>query len=205
MKIDNQLANELLLAVRRGDRINQFMDAVSGVKGYRIGNLNRQGCIRGAFGRELISEQFLLNLEDLVSVFWSGVFEHLDKARLFGDIVVVKQPGCKEETRKTLNNPIHYLRGHGKMAVRNYITGMYRRNLQQGCPECGCRMTVREDKTCPKCGKAMSTVYKYVAAETDVDVEETNQFVPFVPPQQNELDDHNMASKLHSMLNRFAD
>ena len=50
----------------------------------------------------------------------------------------------------------------------------------------------------------MSTVYKYIAAETDIDVEETHQFVPTVAPQQDKLDDHNMAHKLKLMLEQFA-
>jgi len=162
MQVDNHVANELLLAVRRGERTQDFMNAVSGVDGYNLRNHDRQGHIRGIFAKELIAEQFLLRFDEIISTFWCGVFEQLDKAKLYGEIVEIKAPGVKKEYRPTSNNPIHFLRYHGKMAVRNYITSLYRKNLEYGCPTCGRRASVKNDKTCTKCGSIMVTTYKYV-------------------------------------------
>ncbi|KKM81528.1 hypothetical protein LCGC14_1328940 [marine sediment metagenome] len=161
MRIENDVANELLKDVKKGKRLQEFMDVVSGVDSYRLDSSKRQGYIRNSFAKELISEQFLIELEEIVSVFWQGVFEHLDKAKLYGEVVQIKTPGSNLELRPTNNNPINYLRYHGRMAVRNHISYLYRKNLEQGCPSCGVISTVRANKVCPSCGSDMITAYKF--------------------------------------------
>lgn len=205
MRVENLYANELLLDARKGQRTKEFMDAVSGVPDYKIGNAKKQGHIRDSFSKELISEQFLLNFEDIISVFWTGVYEYLDKAKLFGEQVEVKAPGEESEFRATNNNPIHYLRYHGRMAVRNYITSLYRRNLQQGCSECGYKSPIKTDKACPKlkCLGVMSTVYKFVVA--DDNSEEGGAFILSTPPSQANIENVDMTSKLDRMLKQFAE
>lgn len=169
MKVDNKLANEIIIAFREGKRIHDFMDAVAGVKKYRLDDISRQGHIRSMFAKELIREQFLLDFEDIISEFWRGVFENVDRAKLHGELVEIKAPGKKKETRPTNNNPVHYLRYNGYMAVRNHITALYRKNLQQGCATCGHKTVTKKDKKCPKCSSVMSQVYKFVELNNDTD------------------------------------
>ena len=169
VKVENDRANELLIAFRKGQRIQEFMDAVSGVENYKLSDLSRQGCIRGRFAKELVKDQFLLELEDIISMFWQGVFEHVDKARLWNDKVEIKNPGKDVEIRETNNNPIHYLRCHGEYAVRNYITGLYRKNLQQSCMACDYTCSIQNDKTCKKCKGLMHTTYKFMEINDDLD------------------------------------
>jgi Zn finger protein HypA/HybF involved in hydrogenase expression len=194
MKVENHIANELLIAARKAERTQEFMEVVSGVSNYKLHVMERQGIIRSMFSKELISEQFLLEFEEIVSVFWHGVFEHLDKAKLFGEMVEIKAPGKKKERRPTDNNPIHYLRYHGRMAVRNYITSLYRRNLQQGCSTCGYRTSIKNDKYCPKCKSAMSTVYKFEVIDDD-----NNQFHDSVDKSEH----NDMIQKIDKLLIRF--
>jgi len=195
MWVDNAIANELLLAARKGKRIQDFMDAVSGIEGYKLDNHDRQGHIRSSFAKELISEQFLLYFDDIIAMFWWGVFEQLDKAKLYGEIVEIKAPGLKREYRPTSNNPIHFLRYHGKMAVRNYITSLYRKNLEYGCPTCGRRASVKNNKVCTKCGDIMITVYKYVEEDGSIAAED----------QYSKLDDFDMFTKARKLLFEFAE
>ena len=195
MWIDNAVANELLISARKGERIQEFMNAVSGVDGYRLNNHDRQGHIRGAFAKEIIADQFLLYFDDIIAMFWCGVFEQLDKAKLYGEMVEIKAPGLKREYRQTNNNPIHFLRYHGKMAVRNYITSLYRKNLEHGCPTCGRRSSVKNDKICPKCGSVMVTTYKYVEEDETIASED----------QYSKLDDFDMYRKMRSLLFEFMD
>lgn len=193
MKIDNQTANELLIAVRKGDKTQEFMDAVSGVEGYSLTG-SRQGCIRGKFVKELLEEQFLFSSDDLIPVFWSAVFEKLDRAKLWGEVVEIKSSNKVVERRETQNNPIHYLRYHGTIAVRNYINAIYRRNLQQECIDCRRTTSIRTNKTC-KCGGLMKVTYKF-AEDTDL-------------PNENEYYNHHEEKDtslfITRLLKEFAD
>ena len=161
MRIDNEYANRLLLAARKGEKIHDFMDAVSGVEKYRIDDLNRQGMIRGTFAKELIAEQFILDIEDIVAVFWHGVFEKINRAKLFNEKVEIKHSNGHITIRPTKNNPIHYLRNHGEWAVRNHITSLYKKILLQHCSICGFKTTIKNEKKCPKCFNIMTTIYKF--------------------------------------------
>ena len=198
MKVDNQVANELLLAVRKGKRLQDFMNAISGVEGYRLNNLNRQGHVRSMFAKELIAEQFLLDFDDIISVFWQGVFEHLDKAKLYDEIVEIKMPGKKHGRRPTKNNPIHYLRYHGRMAVRNYISSLYRKNLEQGCNYCGHKITISNNKICQKCGNVMSTIYKFDNIEDEKHNIIDNQF-------EKNIENKDIDVRLKIEINKFAE
>ncbi|MCK5614247.1 hypothetical protein KAR91_70935, partial [Candidatus Pacearchaeota archaeon] len=169
MRVENHVADELLVAVRKGKKTQEFMNAVSGVQDYRLDDHSRQGCIRGRFAKELIRDQFLLEFDDLISVFWQGVFEKIDKAALWGEKVEIKAAGKYKERRSTDSNPIHYLRYHGFMSVRNYITSLYRKNLQQGCSNCGYKTSVKTSKECKKCKHQMSTIYKFSLINEDID------------------------------------
>jgi len=196
MQIDNDVANELLLAAKKGQRTQEFFDAVSGIKKYNPHDQDRQGCIRSIFARELISEQFLLKFDEIISIFWKGVFEKLDSAKLFGDLVEIKVSGKKIKTRPTKNNPIHFLRYHGRMAVRNHITSLYRKNLEQGCSVCGYRISVRSIKDCPKCGSPMSTVYKFINVE-DCELSYSSPY--------DRLEDAETQYTISNLLNEFAE
>lgn len=199
MKIGNELANELLIAFRRGERVQEFMDAVSGTENYRLDDFSRQGCVRGMFSKELIKDQFLLEIEDIISVFWQGVFEHVDKAKLWREKVEIKKPGNEVEVRETNNNPIHYLRYHGVMAVRNYITSLYRKNLQQSCPECGYVCGVQSNKQCKNkdCNAIMQTKYKFIDINDDSD----NLMLTEPDKVSEDLD---MERYIKSLMRRFA-
>jgi hypothetical protein len=196
MRIENRVADELLVAARKGKRMQEFMDAVSGVEEYRLDDHGRQGCIRGFFAKELIKGQFLLEFDDLISIFWQGVFEKLDSAALWGEKVEIKAPGKYREYRPTQNNPIHYLRYHGFMAARNHITSLYRKNLQQGCPSCGHTTSVKNNKECKKCGQQMSTIYKFSLINDEKDQLVDENSFRFV-------DNKSMASYLESVINEF--
>lgn len=195
MKIDNKVANELLIAVRKGERMQEFMDAVAGVNNYRLDDHRRQGAIRNYFSKELISDQFLLAMDDIISEFWRGVFEKIDKAELFGSKVLVNKPGEEKVRRSTNNNPIHYLRNYGYFSVRNYINSLYRKNLAQGCSNCGCKTAVKNNKKCPDCGHDMSTVYKFVFEAESV-------------PTMNDhtaIEDKYTSKNIDNLLAEFAD
>lgn len=197
MRVENDRANEILIAFRNGERIQEFMDAVSGVEGYRLDNIKRQGNVRSQFAKELIADQFLLNIDDIISIFWQGVFEHVDKAKLHGDLVEIKGPGKSVKVRPTKNNPIHYLRYHGQMAVRNYITSLYRKNLQQGCSTCGHTISTTSNKQCPKCGAVMSTVYKFDAIDEDIDNLQT--------PQAHAVESKDIERRFNDLLKDFGE
>lgn len=195
MQIENCAANELLLSVRKGEKIQEFMDAVSGVKNYRLDDHNRQGHIRGKFAKEIISEQFLLDFDDIISVFWYGVYEHLDKAKLYGDKIIIKTPNGDSNTQEIQNNPINFLICHGRYAVRNYINSLYRKNLEQGCQKCGFRSAIKKDKRCPKCGALMSSLYKFT--EDDSDSIESDV-------QISNIDQKEISYKLYNLLVEFS-
>ena len=197
MKIDNIYANELLLAFRKGERIKEFMDAVSGVKNYRLDNCNRQGCIRGIFAKEIIADQFLIELKDIISVFWQGVLENVDRAKLWNESVEIKIPGKESEIRATNNNPIHFLRKHGSFAVRTYITSMYRKNIRQACNECGHISSIKNDKVCKKCNGMMHTMYKFI----EVDKAEVSS----KDDARSVLENSDIDTFIKSTVNRFAE
>jgi hypothetical protein len=196
VKVDNQVANDLLIAVRKGQQTQEFIDAISGVVNYKLNDHNRQGHIRSTFAKELISEQFLLQFDDIISVFWKGVFEKLDSAKLYGEVVKVKQPGKSPEKRPTNNNPIHFLRYHGRMAVRNHITSLYRKNLEQNCTSCGFRTAVKNDKRCKKCGSEMVTTYKFIGGEEDTIQDES---------YKHSIEQRDISEKFSNMLNEFSE
>lgn len=196
MKIGNEYANELLIEFRKGNKVQEFMDAVSGVEKYRIDDPSRQGCIRGMFSKELIKDQFLVNIDDVVSMFWCGVFEYVDRAMLWGEKVEIKKPGKEVQIRKTNNNPIHYLRYHGGRSVRNYITKLYRKNLQQSCLECGYVCSVNNDKICKNCKAEMQTTYKFVDINNDYDNLTRDESVKMV-------EDMDMGKYINNILDKF--
>jgi hypothetical protein len=195
MQVDNVVANDLLIAVRKGERIADFMDSVSGVDNYKLSDHSRQGHIRSMFAKELIAEQFLLDFDDIISIFWKGVFEQLDKAKLWGETVEIRAPGVEREFRPTSNNPIHFLRYHGRMSVRNHITALYRKNLEQGCPVCGHRTSIKNNKECPKCHKMMVTLYRYV--EEDESIPDVDEYA--------KLDSFDISIKIKSLIQEFAE
>jgi hypothetical protein len=197
MRVDNKYANELLKEFRKGGRVQDFMDAVAGVENYRLDNLSRQGCIRGMFTKELIADQFLLELEDIISVFWQGVFENVDKAKLWGERIKIKSQGDNNgQIRATKNNPIHYIRTQASYAVRNYITSLYRKNLQQSCASCGHATAIKNNKTCGRCGQMMSTTYKFVEINDD-----TDQFGQV--SIYRHIEDKSMETKIAGILDEF--
>ena len=197
VQVENKRANELLLAARRGLRIQEFMDAISGIEGYSLRDLNRQGHIRSMFAKELISAQFLIDFEEVISIFWKGVFEYVDRAKLYGEMIEIKAPGKKKEVRPTKNNPIHYLRYQGRMAARNRISFLYRRNLDQSCPDCGFKSVIKSDKACPRCPGVMSSTYRF----SDID-NERDTLLEKDPYQV--LEDHDTNTNIDSLLSSFA-
>lgn len=169
MRIDNQYANKLLNDYHNGLNTNLFMDAIAGVNKYDISDLSRQGCIRGMFAKEIISDQFLIDLKDIVSIFWLGVFENVHKAKYWNEEIEIK---VKDKTHKIITNanPVHYLRKQASFAVRNHITSLYKKNLQQSCDICGHTTAVKSRRDCEKCGKGtMSRVYKFIEIDEDLD------------------------------------
>lgn len=199
MRVDNKYADELLIAFRMGQRVQEFMSAVAGVEGYRLNDPNRQGCIRGMFAKELIADQFLIELDDIISVFWQGVFENVDKARLWGEKVKIKTPGKKNgKVRGTKNNPIHWVRGQGSYCVRNYINSLYRKNLQQCCTNCGHTTAVKSNKTCNRCEGEMITTYKFVEINNELDDFGVNGI-------GKELEDRNIEQRIHTIINEFGE
>lgn len=197
MRVENKRANELLIAARKGLRLQEFMDAISGIEGYSLKDLNRQGHIRSMFAKEIISAQFLIDFEDIISIFWQGVFEYLDRAKLYGEVIEIKKPGKKKEVRPTNNNPIHYLRYQGRMAARNRISLLYRRNLDQSCPNCGFRSTVKSKKECPHCNNIMSSVYRF----SDID-DERDTIID--KDQYQLLENYDTSNSIDELLVRFA-
>lgn len=161
MRVDNKYADQLLIDIKKGQRLHEFMDAISGVEGYKIGNLGRQGTIRRSFIREIMADQFLLDLEDIISVFWGGVFAKIPDAKLHKEVITYKTSDGKRAERRTNKNPIYFLRTHGIMTVRNHINSLYRKNLQQCCNICGTKSAIKNDRNCSKCGNEMSVVYKF--------------------------------------------
>lgn len=88
---------------------------------------------------------------DIISTFWQEVFKKLPDAKAFGQSVQVRivkgqtiggptistKEGVVYGTRTTQNNPVHWLRGRGRMAVRNELNKLYRENLVMVCDGCG--------------------------------------------------------------------
>jgi hypothetical protein len=198
VRIENHIADELLRNVKKGKELQKFMDVVSGVEKYRLDNHKRQGYIRRSFAKELIAEQFLLELDEIISVFWQGVFEHLDNAKYHGEIVEIKSSGVENKLRPTNKNPINYLRYHGRMAVRNYISSLYRKNLEQGCMKCGRFTGVRNNKKCLHCGHEMVTTYKF----TELDSEHDNLLINNT---HKEVENKEIIIKIYDLLNKFAE
>jgi len=175
------------------------MSAVAGVENYRLDDSSRQGCIRGMFAKELIADQFLLELDDIISVFWQGVFENVDKAKLWGEKVRIKTPGQKNgQVRGTKNNPIHWVRRQGGFCVRNYINSLYRKNLQQCCIACGHTTAVKNNKTCTRCEGEMITTYKFIEINDELDNFGINGV-------GKEFEDRNIEQRIRSIINDFGD
>jgi len=196
MQIDNQYANELLKNYNKGLNTNLFMDAIAGVNKYDVKDLSRQGCIRGMFAKEIIADQFLIDLKEIVSVFWLGVFENLPKAKYWNEEIEIK---VKDTTHKIITNanPIHYLRRQASYAVRNHITSLYKKNLQQTCDICGHTTVVKNNKKCDRCTNGfMSATYKFI--EIDDDLDNLNSVSVY-----RYLEDDSMKIQIEKVLNDF--
>lgn len=150
------------------------MDAISGVDGYKLSDTNRQGVIGKFIDNELTyirdrkyqsTINFGVDENDIVSTFWQGVFKSLPKAKQFGQVVSVRvvdgqafdgqitsiRNGVTYNDRPTQDNPIHWLRKEGRMAIRNSLNKLYRDNLTLICDDCGHESTVKTTETTTKC------------------------------------------------------
>jgi hypothetical protein len=195
MRINNDYANKLLKDFRNGENIKPFMDAISGVENYKISNLSKQGCIRGMFAKEIIADQFVLDFEDIISIFWQAIFENVDRAKFWGEEVEIKLINGTKIVN-TNNNPIHYLRKQAYFAVRNHITALYRKNLKQTCGKCGYTTSTRLHKECKKCGGLMSSTYKFMEIDEDGD-----QLVSV--SMHSTIENDNMEVKISNIIDDF--
>lgn len=146
--------------------MQQFMDMVSGVKAYSISDNMRQGIIKRIFEKECHRyysrnndySNFSMNLDDIVSIFWTTVFKKLPEAKTTGTTVETRGVNgvTSNQLRATNCNPINWLKNHGIMGVRNSVNKVYNRNLLQVCDDCGHRSKadsreIEALKDCPQC------------------------------------------------------
>jgi hypothetical protein len=192
MRVENDYANQLLIGIKKGQCLHKFMDAVSGVENYKISDLRRQGVIRGAFSSEIIADQFILNLDDIISVFWTGVFSKIPDTKLYKEMIIIKDCNGNTIKRPTNKNPIHFLRSHGIMTVRNHINSLYRKNLQQYCNVCGYKCSIRNSKICSKCKNEMIVTYRFANIEdTEIGI-------------NDEIPTKDIAETISNLLHEFA-
>lgn len=123
--------------------MSKLMDLVSGVENYDPRNMSKQGVIAKFFNKEisktggvLKSANYLINLEDLVSVFWENVLETIPTAKKHGDTVEVREVAGSTVSRPTQSNSIYYIRSQSITKTRNYINAIYAKMLVQSCETC---------------------------------------------------------------------
>jgi hypothetical protein len=133
---------------RHGAPIQELMNAVSGVIGYKFHD-GPQGYVLSRFFSERANVNDVIDISVLISRFWDSVFENLFKATPAGAVVPVRDQqvtGVKAEdgkfsrtyTAKPTNlSAVKFLRMQGIAAARKYINDCYRIHLRQHCNDCG--------------------------------------------------------------------
>jgi Zn finger protein HypA/HybF involved in hydrogenase expression len=157
--------NDIKNGAKYSKNISRFMDLVVNVQNYDINNHRRQGVISRTYAKESIVKfsdtGIAINIADLISEFWSEVFNSLDKVKPTGGDIVAKSvagAGIHGGARQTKCNSINYLRSRGIMAVRNYINNWYRHNLVQICNQCRHESSIHSEEygtnICPSCSSS---------------------------------------------------
>lgn len=183
--LSNDIADEIVRKMQAARLSNthdaattqKFMELVSGVDGYNIYDMARQGVISKYFNREIrtpynneIPSNFSMSFEDIVSIFWEQAYKALSDAKMTGDDVSVrvvsgqtsdapisKINGIDRSIRVTLCNPINYIRKNAITKTRNVITNAYSRALTQECQDCGHSSSPRKNECATNCSKCLSS------------------------------------------------
>lgn len=160
-------AQEDLAAGRKVDSrlMSKLMDLISGVDGYSPSDMRRQGVIAKFFSKEITktsgvlnSANYMVGMEDLVSVFWENVMQTLPTARQQGTVVKVRQAAGAEVTRPTSSNSVYYIRSQSITKTRNYINAIYSKMLVQSCDDCFNHGPPNKEEVDVQCGTCGSDV-----------------------------------------------
>lgn len=153
-KIDNAVADDIITRVRSGDEEAKriLVDLVSGSQNYTPLNTHHQFKIVGSFNKEIVGG---IDINELVSVFWDGVFTAVDKARTIGSTIT--------DGTKTQCNPLNYIKLYGITQVRKYLNTVYRKGMMNFCDNCNSTVAVKsvEVETKCKCGSSESSALHF--------------------------------------------
>lgn len=150
-----------------GPEIQDLMNLVSGVPGYKMDSRTSQGYIFHKLLHDRLDYNHIIDQDLLISRFWEGVMKGLQRVQAAGtmvpvraddttlDVETVSKSGTLYHIRKTQMSPLNYLRQSGLAAARRYIDNSCRDRLRQQCMDCHNISpvgTTREyDDGCPKC------------------------------------------------------
>jgi hypothetical protein len=167
--ISNKDADEIVCRLQQSGCtdtrvVQQFLDAISGVKDYSLTDNTQQGNIKRIFEKECFKQHggagqssFSISIEDMISIFWESVFRDLPNAKTHGSTVNTRLVKGQDSAavRQTNCNPINWLKMRGVMGIRNAINKIYSKYLFQTCDDCGhqAKPNSVESTTliCPKC------------------------------------------------------
>jgi hypothetical protein len=140
---------------KHGGPVQDLMDLVSGIVQYKMAACTPQGYIYNKLIHARLEYNHIIDRDQLISKFWSGVFKAITKAKIVGAIVDIDN-GTDEAPRATRLTPLQYIRKHGVSAGRKYIDECCKKKLRQRCNDCHNISTLgpqREyDRGCLKCG-----------------------------------------------------
>jgi hypothetical protein len=142
-------------AVKHGGPVQRLMDLVSGISQYKMLVTSPQGYIYNKLVRGRLEYNHIIDQDQMISRFWSGVFKSVMLAKAVGTVVNVDD-GTDVSSRATRLTPLQYIRKYGVSAARKYIDECCKKKLRQQCNDCHTVSSLgsqREyDKGCHKCG-----------------------------------------------------
>ena len=187
-------------AYKYGKPIQDLMDLVSGVCGYRMDAATEQGFIY----RKLLNNKFehnhIIDIDVMISKFWYGAIQTVLRAKPVGAIVDIKNP-TDNTPRKTKLPPLSYIRNMGVARARKYIDECCRARLKQLCHDCsrvsslgrqreldpGCKCGCKEStlprvfgnkiRTCTECGRRRLAYFERVCGSLRIDEDSGKEYV----------------------------
>jgi hypothetical protein len=142
-------------AARHGGPIQNLMDLVSGISQYKMSITTPQGYLYNKLVSGRLEYNHIIDQDQMISRFWSGVLKAVMKAKAVGTVVNIDD-GTGTEARPTRLTQLQYIRKYGVSAARKYIDECCKKKLRQQCNDCHTVSSLgpqREyDKGCHKCG-----------------------------------------------------
>lgn len=157
-----------------GPEIQAMMDLISGIPNYSMASNTNQGWIHRKLMRDRIEHNHIIDIDVLISWFWTGVMKALHKVEAAGTSVLVYHDIVAEQSgaphmRATSMSPLNYLRQHGFFMAKMYINKVFKERLRQHCLDCDrislVGSTREYDTGCPFCGSTDSFLNQIFASK----------------------------------------